>query len=98
MMKPHDTQSSTVDTPAGGVMTVEVGAITGRVTITTTTTAGGTSVTIGYEAAVDTYTVQGSPVKAAITHEAVVTQLTTDPGRGPDGNPAWVDLTGHHLP
>lgn len=89
------TRRSTVDTPTGGVMTEEVGAITGLVVITTSPSDhGGLDVTIAYKGARDTYSVVGSPTHAGIRHNQVIDHLTSDQGTTNSGNPAPADLTG----
>lgn len=65
----------------GGVMTVEVGAIIGRLEVRTKKTEDGVAATIRYAEARDWYTVEGSPVQdREDCHERVVERLTT-PGR-----------------
>lgn len=54
----------------GGVLTAEVGAITGDLTIHTTWTGSEAVLTVQYTEALDWYTVLGSPVAAADEHTA----------------------------
>lgn len=71
---------SSTKTPTQGVMTVEAGAITGDVVIATQDGADGVAVTVAYEGADETYTVEGSPVKAGTSHDEIVKQLGADTG------------------
>lgn len=70
-------KTSTTTAPQG-IMTVEAGAITGDVVIATEETSGGVAVTVAYEGAEDTYTVEGSPAKDGTDHEKIVAALTED--------------------
>lgn len=87
-------QTSTITSPPGGVMTDEVGAVTGDLTVTTQPMEGErVGVTVAYVGAEDTYHVTGQPVAAAgMTHKAICQRLTTDPGADQDGNAGAVDL------
>ena len=89
----------------GGVMTDEVGAITGELELLTRVTPDGSAVdaTVSYAGAQDPYTVSGSPVRAATlsehpdrlehraAHERILEALTT-PGAASGGNEMPVDL------
>lgn len=89
----------------GGVMTEEVGAITGELELLTIATPDGSAVEamVRYAGAQDLYTVSGSPVRAPTlsahpdqvehraTHERILETLTT-PGRVESGNEMPVDL------
>jgi hypothetical protein len=86
----------------GGVMTEEVGAITGELELLTRLTPGGDiEAMVRYSGARDLYTVLGSPVRAVsahldqvehrATHERILETLTT-PGRVESGNEKPVDL------
>lgn len=72
-------KTRTQTTPQG-IMTVEVGAITGDVEIHTddATPSEGVVVTVAYKGARDIYTVEGSPASAGTTHEEIVARLTTE--------------------
>jgi hypothetical protein len=95
---------STFVSTTGGVMTDEVGAITGELELQTRTTPGGDiEAMVRYAGAQDLYTVSGSPVRAATlseragqaehraTHERILESLTT-PGSVESGNEKPVDL------
>ena len=88
----------------GGVMTDEVGAITGDLELQTSVTPNsGIEALVRYPGARDLYTVSGSPVRAAsrsehpdevqhrAAHERILQTLTT-PGRVESGNEKAVDL------
>ncbi|MGW4894931.1 hypothetical protein ACWEQL_22080 [Kitasatospora sp. NPDC004240] len=70
----------------GGVTTVEVGPISGDLTVHTTWVDGEARLTVQYTGALDWYTVEGSPVPAAdeITaraiHQAIVNGVKTGGG------------------
>src|SRR5215211_2982071 len=96
------TLSSTFVSTTGGVMTDEVGAITGElVLVTRATPDGGIEAMVRYTGAQDLYTVSGSPVNAVTehpdqpehraTHERILITLTT-PGRVEGGNEKPVEL------
>ena len=74
------------DTPPGGVMTTEVGAITGSVEVW----LAGNRVRIAYTGALDSYTVAGSRRGRSLTQ--VVALLTRDPGTDAAGNPLATSL------
>jgi hypothetical protein len=88
---------SVVASTTGGVMTEEVGAVTGDLEVATRPLAAeGVEVTVGYAGAEEWYTVEGSPIelgkagglpkfKLRELHESVVGHLTT-PGMVVDGN------------
>lgn len=84
----------------GGVMTVEVGAITGELELLTRPAAEQEAIEamVRYAGARDLYTVAGSPVHTTgaksyeDTHEQVLERLTT-PGPVRDSNELPVDLS-----
>jgi len=93
---------STFVSTTGGVMTDEVGAITGELELQSRLTPdGGIQAMVRYAGAQDLYTVSGSPVRAVsgyaeqaehrATHERILEMLTT-PGRVESGNEKPVDL------
>ena len=100
-----ETDWSSFSSTAGGVMTDEVGAITGDLELLTRETpdGGDIEVKVRYAGAQDLYTVSGSPVRTATlskhpdqaehrtTHERILETLTT-PGRVEGGNEKPVDL------
>jgi hypothetical protein len=92
---PTDLKSSFTST-TGGVLTVEVGAITGDLELLTRPAASGIEAEVRYAGARDLYTVRGSPVPTTNTHhkahEAILKQLTTA-GSLQQGNELPVDLT-----
>jgi hypothetical protein len=92
---PADLKSSFTST-TGGVLTVEVGAITGDLELLTRPADSGIEAEVRYAGARDLYTVTGSPVPTTDTHhkahEAILKQLTT-PGNLEHGNELPVDLT-----
>jgi hypothetical protein len=89
----------------GGVMTEEVGAITGELELQTRATPDGRGIEamVRYAGAQDLYTVSGSPVRAATlseragqaehraTHKRILETLTT-PAGFESGNEKPVDL------
>jgi hypothetical protein len=90
----------------GGVMTEEVGAVTGDLELLTRPTRDGRAIKalVRYAGARDLYAVSGSPVRAAsegqeveehwATHERILGLLTT-PGRADEGgNEMPADLHG----
>jgi hypothetical protein len=93
---PNETRSTVVST-TGGVMTEEVGAVTGELEVATRPLAAeDITVTVRYAGAEEWYTVEGSPIelgkasdlppsKPRELHERVVRHLTT-PGKVMDGN------------
>lgn len=62
MNSPPDEIRTTFESTAGGVMTVEVGAITGELELATHPTDDGLHVKIRYPGAEEWYTVEGSPL------------------------------------
>jgi hypothetical protein len=92
---PAELESSFTST-TGGVLTDEVGAITGDLELLTRPTGSGIETQIRYAGARDRYTVTGSPMPTTDTHhkahEAILKQLTT-PGKLEQGNELPVDLT-----
>jgi hypothetical protein len=93
---------STFVSTTGGVMTDEVGAITGELELLTRVTPGGDiEAMVRYSGAKDLYTVSGSPVRAVwerpdhvkhrAAHERILETLTT-PGRVESGNEKPIDL------
>jgi hypothetical protein len=93
---PAELKSSFTST-IGGVLTVEVGAITGDLELLTRPAEGDIEAEVRYAGARDLYTVTGSPMATTDTHdkahEAILQKLTT-PGRVEQGNELPVDLTG----
>ena len=103
--EPDLTLSSTFVSTTGGVMTDEVGAITGELELLTRPTPDGSAVEaiVRYAGAQDLYTVSGSPVRTATplerhyqaehraVHERILEALTT-PGAVSGGNEMPVDL------
>jgi hypothetical protein len=91
---PAELKSSFTST-TGGVLTVEVGAVTGDLELLTRPTEGDIEAEIRYAGANDLYTVSGSPVPTTDNHhkvhEAILQKLTT-PGRTEQGNELPVDL------
>lgn len=69
---------TTTETTPQGIMTVEVGAITGDVEIATEEGPDGVTVTVVYKGARDVYTVEGSPAPEGTSHEEIVSKLTTE--------------------
>jgi hypothetical protein len=91
---PAEIKSSFTST-TGGVLTDEVGAITGELELCTRPTDSGIEAVVRYAGARDLYTVTGSPRPTTETHrkvhETILNQLTT-PGRREQGNELPVDL------
>ena len=87
---------SSFTSSTGGVLTDEVGAITGDLELLTRPTDSGIETEVRYAGANDLYTVTGSPVPTTDTHdkahEAILQRLTT-PGKIEHGNELPVDLT-----
>lgn len=89
----HDTARSDarpMAAPPGGVMTREVGAVTGDLEVWLDAARPGV-VRVRYAGALEEYTVVGTAPGATI--DDVVARLSRDPGPDPDGNPASTDLT-----
>lgn len=89
-----DRECSTIHSTTGGVMTQEVGAITGELEICTRLVAGCLEVAVRYAGAEEWYTVENSPVpldsgpgllSPKRLHGRVAEQLT-NPGPIVDGN------------
>ncbi|MFE7564027.1 hypothetical protein [Kitasatospora sp. NPDC057500] len=72
----------------GGVTTVEIGPISGDLTVHTTWVDGEARLTVQYTGALDWYSVTGSPVPAAdettarAVHQAMVNAVKTGRGSG----------------
>ena len=94
-LPPSELKTSFTST-TGGVLTVEVGAITGDLELLTRPADSGIEAEVRYAGARDLYTVIGSPVPTTDTHhkthEAILEHLTT-PANLEDGNELPVDLT-----
>ncbi len=103
-MSVAETNCSSFRSTTGGVMTDEVGAITGELELLTRVTpdGGGIEAMVRYAGAQDLYTVSGSPVHAVsesspdqvehrAAHERILETLTA-PGRVESGNEMPVDL------
>jgi hypothetical protein len=98
-----ETNWSSFSSTTGGVMTEEVGAITGELELLTRLTPDGDGIEamVRYAGAQDLYTVSGSPVHAVsahpdqvehrAAHERILETLTT-PGRIESGNEKPVEL------
>jgi len=97
---------STITSTTGGIMTKEVGAVTGALEVATflSQTVPVVEVTVRYGGAEEWYTVEGSPVKLGGAsgpppielrelHERVVGHLTT-PGKIVEGNEESTSLLG----
>lgn len=94
---------STITSTTGGIMTKEVGAITGELEAATRLTDTGTlDVTVRYAGAEEWYAVEGGPIKLDNAggpselrelHERVVEHLTT-PGPVVKGNEEPISLHG----
>lgn len=101
--RPDETRS-TIASTVGGVMTEEVGAVTGDLEVATRPRAEGIEVAVRYAGADEWYTVDGGPIKLDNVsglspselrelHERVVRHLTT-PGMIVDGNEEPASLLG----
>ena len=103
-MSVAETNWSSFSSTTGGVMTMEVGAITGELELLTRITPGGDiEAMVRYAGAQDLYTVSGSPVRIATlsehpdqaehraAHERILETLMT-PGRVESGNEMPVEL------
>jgi hypothetical protein len=96
---------STVPSTVGGIMTEEVGAVTGDLEVATRPLAAeDIEVTVRYAGADEWYTVEGSPIQLGKTsglpksklrelHESIVGHLTT-PGMVVEGNERATCLRG----
>ena len=102
-MNPHEMRS-TIASTIGGVMTKEVGAITGDLEVATRPRAGGIEAMVRYAGAEEWYTVEGSPIKPRNAgrlspfelhelHEFLVSHLAT-PGVIVEGNEEATSLRG----
>jgi hypothetical protein len=94
---PHPAElKSSFTSTTGGVLTDEVGAVTGELELRTRPAGAGIEAEVGYEGARDLYTVSGSPVATTDTHpeahQAILHKLTT-PCRTESDNELPVDLT-----
>jgi hypothetical protein len=98
---------STITSTTGGVMTKEVGAVTGDLELATSVGAGGAEAAVRYVGADEWYTVEGSPIEVVNSggssspklrdmHERIVGHLTT-PGKIVDGNEEAVSFLGFSL-
>jgi hypothetical protein len=102
--QPNETRS-TVASTTGGIMTEEVGAVTGELEVATRPLAAeDIEVTVRYAGADEWYSVEGSPIKLGKVgglppsklrelHERLVRHLTT-PGKVVDGNEQATSLLG----
>lgn len=92
---PAELESSFTST-TGGVLTDEVGAITGDLELLTRPAEGGIEARVRYAGACDLYTVSGSPMVTTeghnSAHETILQRLTI-PGKIVQGNELPVDLT-----
>ncbi len=103
----QDGMRTLVASTIGGVMTEEVGAVTGDLEVATRPKAGGVEVAVRYAGADEWYTVEGSPIEPGDAgvlsppglrelHERVVRHLTT-PGKIVNGNEEPTSLSGFSL-
>ena len=92
-----DERRFTFDSTAGGVMTVETGAITGELELSTRPDEGNLEVFVRYAGAEEWYTVKGGPISSSEEidpgelHECIVAHLS-HPGRRISGNEEPVSL------
>lgn len=84
--------SSKITTKRSGVMTSEVGTITGDLEVTTDVKDGKTEVLVAYAGAKDVYHVKGQPLEGEVAHEEVLDRLSTEPGDDEYGNPVPISL------
>jgi hypothetical protein len=101
----EDEVRSTITSTTGGIMTEEVGTITGDLEVATRMGgAGEAEAAVRYVGANEWYTVEGSPIEVGKIgglspselrelHEGIVERLTT-PGKTVDGNEEPVSLQG----
>lgn len=93
-----DELRSTFNSTAGGVMTVEAGAITGELDLSTRPTGETLEVLVRYAGAEEWYTVEDSPISLeeetdpGELHERIVAHLKK-PGQRISGNEEPVSLT-----
>jgi hypothetical protein len=80
-------RASTITSSTGGVMTVEVGAITGELEVATRPHPQGTEVKVRYAGAEEWYPIEGSPLPAPEPHERVLDHLTTPRKQPPVTSP-----------
>lgn len=94
----QEERHSTFASTAGGVMTVEAGAITGELELSTRPDGGNLEVLVRYVGAEEWYTVEGNPISlekgtdSNRLHERIVAHLS-QPGRRISGNEEPVSLT-----
>jgi hypothetical protein len=92
---PSEELISPFTSTTAGVMTDQVGAITGDLELLTHPAGNRIEARVKYAGAHDLYTVTGSPVRSTRAHqeahETILERLTT-PGRIEDGNELPVDL------
>lgn len=85
----------TIQAPLGGIMTKEVGAVSGPVVVRFTGNGGGAfHVHVAYEGSDEFYEVEGSPLESShrLAHK-VIEHLKADPGdQDKDENPDSVSL------
>lgn len=97
---------STFTSTTGGVMTEEVGAVTGDLEIATRPEGAAVRISVRYAGAEEWYTVEGSPISLTSTappgpdelrelHQRILSHLTT-PDRVVDGNELSVSLESFH--
>jgi hypothetical protein len=92
---------SAIASTVGGIMTQEVGAVTGDLELATLTQSDGVGVTVRYAEADEWYTVEGSPLERSETgglsptelHERIVGHLTSS-GAIVEGNEQPTSLLG----
>ncbi len=104
MSTQENEKRSTIYSTAGGLMTDEVGAVTGDLEIVTRVATGRLDVSVRYAGADEWYTVTGSPVSLGAAgyytpvdlHERVVSHLSK-PGPAVNGNEEPVSLEGLSL-
>ena len=97
---PNETRS-TISSTTGGVMTEEVGAVTGELEVATRPRSGTIEVAVRYAGADEWYAVEGSPIAVnnadelsySELHEHIVRCLTT-PGMAVKGNEEPTSLRG----
>jgi len=105
MSSQENEERSTIYSTVGGVMTDEVGAVSGDLEIVTWVAAVCLGVSVRYAGADECYTVTGSPASLdaaghytpADLHERVVGHLSK-PGPAVNGNEGPVSLEGLSLP
>lgn len=84
-----------------GIDTVEYGAVSGELSVTTTLVDGRAHITVAYLGAADTYTIVGSGLATDLNEEAaadrVAAWLTRQANNTPTGNAPVADLRGLNL-